>query len=108
MTPEVMTSDPLVERVARKIVEYIHPLKIFLFGSRVRGEATEDSDIDLVVIYNGPKSKRELEVEIHRLFMPRDFSMDVFVMTPQHFKRFKGIANTLAREIDENGLIIYG
>ena len=100
--------DQLVERVISKIVDHIQPVKVFLFGSRVRGDASEDSDIDLVVIYDGPKSKRDVEVEIHRLFKPHDFSMDVFVMTPQHFERFKRIANTLAREIAENGLVVYG
>ncbi|MBI5637236.1 MAG: nucleotidyltransferase domain-containing protein [Nitrospinae bacterium] len=100
--------DALVERVTRKIAEAIHPDKIILFGSRARGTATEESDIDLVVIYSGQKTKREVELEIEDLFFPRDFSMDVIVMTPDHLERYKKIANTLAREVAETGVVCYG
>ncbi|MBI5636697.1 MAG: nucleotidyltransferase domain-containing protein [Nitrospinae bacterium] len=61
--------DALVERVTNRIAEAIHPDKIILFGSRANGTATEESDIDLVVVYSGPKTTRE----VHRLFLRRDF-----------------------------------
>jgi predicted nucleotidyltransferase len=100
--------DALVERVTKKIVESIHPDKIILFGSRAKGAATEESDIDLVVVYSGPKSRREVELEIEDLFFPRDFSMDVVVVTPDYLKKFKKVANTLAREVVETGQVCYG
>ena len=40
---------PLSEIVA-KIVKEIHPERIILFGSRARGDARDDSDVDLMVI----------------------------------------------------------
>ena len=94
--------DTLVERVTNKIAETIHPDKIILFGSRAKGTATEESDLDLVVVYSRPKSKRQIEVEIDSLFMPRDFSMDVIVTDPEYLEKFKHIANTLAREVAED------
>ena len=33
-----------------RVVDYFHPRRIVLFGSRARGEAGSDSDIDLLVI----------------------------------------------------------
>ena len=100
--------DALVERVTQKIVEAIHPDKIILFGSRAKGTATEESDIDLVVVYSGPKSTRDVRREINRLFIPRDFSMDVIVMRPEEMEAYKGVANTLAREVSETGVVAYG
>ncbi|MBI3794723.1 MAG: nucleotidyltransferase domain-containing protein [Nitrospinae bacterium] len=94
--------------MTKKIAEKIHPDKIILFGSRAKGTATEESDIDLVVVYSGPKSVREVEVEIDWLFMPRDFSMDVIVINPQYLEKYKRIANTLARELAEKGVVCYG
>jgi hypothetical protein len=32
------------------VVEYFKPQRVILFGSRARGEATRDSDIDLLVV----------------------------------------------------------
>ncbi len=100
--------DALVERVTRKIADAIRPDKIILFGSRAKGTATEESDIDLVVVYSGPKTTLEIELEIEDLFIPRDFSMDVIVMRPEDIERKKRIANTLAREVSERGVVCYG
>jgi len=100
--------DPLVDRVARRIARSLKPDKIIVFGSRVSGEATAESDIDLLVIYSGPKSKREMQLTIHRLFRRPDFSLDVFVMTPQELEEQKSVPNTLAREASERGVVCYG
>lgn len=100
--------DKLVERVTKKIAEAIHPDKIILFGSRAKGTATDESDIDLVVVYSGPKSKREVRLSVHRLFDHPDFSMDLFVLTPEEIANQKRIANSLAREITERGVVCYG
>ncbi len=39
----------------------IHPDQIILFGSRAIGTTYKDSDVDLLLIYSGPKPKRELK-----------------------------------------------
>lgn len=62
--------DALIEKITRKIAEAIHPDRIFLFGSRVNGTATEESDVDLVVVYSGPKATWDVRKEINRLFIP--------------------------------------
>ena len=100
--------DPLVERVTRRIAEAIKPDRIILFGSRAAESARPDSDIDLVVVYSGPKSKRELKLEIHALFEHYDFSMDLFVLSPDEIRRQEHVANTLAREIRDRGVVVYG
>jgi predicted nucleotidyltransferase len=38
--------------VVRRLVDGLHPKKIFLFGSRARGDHRPDSDFDLLVITN--------------------------------------------------------
>jgi len=100
--------DPLVERVVRRIARSAKPERVILFGSRASGQPREDSDIDLVVVYSGSKTKREVQVGIHKLFPNPDFSMDVFVLTPEELESQKTIPNTLAREISERGVVCYG
>ena len=65
-------------------------------------------DIDLVVVYAGRKNKRDLKLEFHGLFEHPDFSMDLFVLSPDEIQRQKHVANTLAREISEKGIVVYG
>lgn len=100
--------DELAERIAKKIVEEIHPDKVILFGSRARGEDGPESDVDLAVVYSGPKTKKDIRRQINRLFLDRDFSMDVFVITPDEMEKYRHVANTLAREVAERGVALYG
>ena len=87
---------------------YIDPVKIILFGSRARGDASDDSDFDIVVIYDGEMSKRDVKLGIYDQFEDYDFSMDLFILASQELERYKQIANTLAREITINGKVVYG
>jgi predicted nucleotidyltransferase len=100
--------DKLAERITKKIVEEIHPDQVILFGSRARGEAGPESDVDIAVVYSGTKTKREIQKEINQLFHRRDFSMDVFVITPEELSEYGHVANTLARELRDRGVVLYG
>ena len=51
---------PLVASVVERIAEAVHPEKIILFGSRGRGDDSDQSDIDLLIVHAGPESKRDL------------------------------------------------
>lgn len=100
--------DKQVEKVVATIAEAFHPERVILFGSRASGTADPESDIDLLVLYGGAKSQREVQIAIHRLFAHPDFSLDVFVLRPEQFETQRRIANTLAREADEHGVVCYG
>lgn len=62
-SPEAVLEVKLPEMV-RRIVERFDPERIILFGSHARGEATEDSDVDLMVVLRNVVSKREKAIEI--------------------------------------------
>ena len=100
--------DSQLQQIIDKIVAYIDPVKIYLFGSRARGDSRDSSDYDIAIIYDGKMSKRDVKLGIRRLFGLPDFSMDLFVLTSEELGRFHRIANTLEREITENGVVIYG
>ncbi len=38
------------EEALTKIIEEFHPKKVILFGSHITGEASEESDIDVIVV----------------------------------------------------------
>ena len=97
-----------LDLITRRIVDAVRPERIILFGSQTRENPDPDCDYDIVVVYDGPKSKRELDIEIHRLFHPPEFSLDVFVLSSEELQRFKHVANTLEHEASENGVILYG
>jgi predicted nucleotidyltransferase len=48
---EMKPTEESNERLAQRIVELVHPLRIVLFGSYARGESRPDSDIDLLGVF---------------------------------------------------------
>ncbi|MFQ5628797.1 MAG: nucleotidyltransferase domain-containing protein [bacterium] len=51
---ELLKIDTKIRRLVDKIVSELSPEKVILFGSYAYGKASEDSDIDLLVIYDTP------------------------------------------------------
>ncbi len=97
------TNDALVDSVVKIIADAIQPDKIILFGSKAKGTARQNSDIDLLIIKDTTASKRDLKLSIRRLFSRQNFSMDLFVLTPEEFRRQQGVANTIARTAAREG-----
>ena len=98
----------LIESITSRIREAVNPKQIFLFGSRAGDDYRDDSDYDLLIIYDGPKTKKDVDLQIRKLFGLPDFSLDLFILTSAEFTRHKHVANTLAREVSENGVLLYG
>jgi HEPN domain-containing protein/predicted nucleotidyltransferase len=50
MEPGVIQHDPILTEMVRRLVDAFHPDLVYLYGSRARGDATADSDYDLMVV----------------------------------------------------------
>lgn len=103
-----MTKPRVPRDLLDPVVEYFKPQRVILFGSRARGEATRDSDIDLLVVVDDDTPPEKLTwqagYEAHRSRR----AADVFPMRAETFERDRGIANTLAAEADADGIVVYG
>jgi hypothetical protein len=86
------------------VIGYFKPRRVILFGSRARGEATRDSDIDLLVIVDDGTPSGKLtwkaEYEAHRSHR----AADVPPMHAETFERYRNIVGTLAAEADADGI----
>ena len=45
-----MTRDQAIAEITRRLVDYYHPERIYLFGSVARGDDGPDSDLDFCVV----------------------------------------------------------
>src|SRR3989304_2373412 len=50
MTDPLISQDPQLAEIVRRLVEAYQPERIYLFGSMARGDAGPDSDYDLMVV----------------------------------------------------------
>ena len=104
----VPVADPVARHVVEAISTQLRPEKVYLFGSRASGRANPESDVDVLLIYDGHESHRDIRIKTHRLFQNPTFSLDVFVQSSKEFDAQKKVANTLAREVMERGILCHG
>lgn len=84
--------------------------KIILFGSHAKDKATEESDVDIVIISEDFSNKdiferailtKEAEIMAMKKFM---MPLDIITMTPQEFESETSIITDFARD----GEVVYG
>jgi uncharacterized protein len=90
-----------------RIVEVLH---LWLFGSRARGEASVDSDRDLMAILadDAPDQDLDLASVWPRLRDLRLRRVEVFTMTRGEFHEWKRSLGTLAEIVASTGIVVYG
>jgi predicted nucleotidyltransferase len=65
-TASMSPTDIVATSHVEQIVSIIHPLKVVLFGSTVRDEASSDSDIDLLVIVPEGSRRRAVAQKLYQ------------------------------------------
>jgi uncharacterized protein len=98
---------PYLSEVVDRIVRRFHPEKIILFGSWARGEAREDSDLDLLVVLSKVVHKRKAAIEVLRTLNGLPISKDVIVTTPQEIEERGRVIGDILRPALEEGKVIY-
>ena len=101
--------DPVLEEATRRLVKEFSPSKVYLFGSRSRGDATPDSDYDfLVVVASSDERPLRRAQKAYRALRGLGISKDVIVTTSARFDRMKILAASLEHEVATEGLLLYG
>ena len=116
--PETPTTINKTERYIPEIVaclKQIDPAKVILFGSHARDAATEESDLDLIVVTKStalPRNYQEKEriyLEVARVL--RDIRklvpVDLLVHTQPMYARFIEMDSLFAREVLREGIVVY-
>ena len=101
---------PLVPReLLDPVVAYFKPQRVILFGSKARGEAGPDSDIDLLVVVDDdiPPDKLTSQARYEARKSYRR-PADVFPIRAEAFERNRNIVGTLAAEAEIDGIVVYG
>lgn len=104
-TPPV---DPTLKEMVRRLEEHLRPERIYLFGSRARGEAGPNSDYDLLVVVADsklPGYKRDQEA--FRALRGVGAAKDVIVLTSEEFRRKSSVVCSLSATVLREGKLLY-
>ena len=96
-----------IERVARRIGRAANAERVILFGSHARGEAAENSDVDLMVVANSELPRFKRARELYKLFRPYPFGMDLVVYTPQEVEKGKRSPVSFVSTVLREGKALY-
>jgi uncharacterized protein len=72
-----------IREAVRRLVDAAAPAKIILFGSHATGDATVESDIDLLVVEEKVENKIEEMIRLRKALRGLDISVDILVMSEQ-------------------------
>ncbi len=96
-----------ITSIVERIVASFAPEKIILFGSHAYGNATPDSDLDLLVIMETDLPAAERNRKISRLLRPRHLPVDIVVRNPREIQRSLRRVDPFVHEILEKGVVLY-
>jgi predicted nucleotidyltransferase len=83
------------------------PERIVLFGSAARGEAGQDSDLDLLVITPGRYHRGRLTDAINRSLIGVGQAVDVVVVTPEDVDRYRDAIGLVIAPALREGRVVY-
>jgi len=96
----------LAELVAR-MVAVGKPRKIILFGSRARGDAGPNSDIDLLIIEESRIPRYKRSAKYRKAVVGMFPSKDIVVWTPEEVEEWHTVSNAFISRVLREGRVLY-
>jgi predicted nucleotidyltransferase len=101
---------PFIDKIIPIIVSLASPDQIILFGSYARGDNTDKSDIDLLIVKKNLKNGRKISGSIYRAFLENEIAVPVDLLTID-YDRYIELNNKIGyiyKTIKQEGKVIYG
>ena len=101
----VLKAQETIAEIIRRLVEQFQPQAIILFGSHARGEAQEQSDIDLLIVKDSDENRHHMGVQVQKILFDIDRDLDLLVYQTREIKAKQ---NSFFRRIFSEGKVLYG
>lgn len=100
--------DPGLADAVSRLVEAYAPERIYLFGSRARGDVGADSDYDLLIVVadNAPTERRHSQLA-YRSLRGTGAAVDILVWTRKDFESRLHLNASLPSTVVREGKILY-
>jgi predicted nucleotidyltransferase len=101
-----MTDDALIAEAGRRLFAAAPDARVILFGSRARGEARSDSDLDLLVIEPDVKSRRAEFVRLREALGDLGVPVDLVVVPDSHVDEWGHFEGTMLNDALREGRVL--
>jgi predicted nucleotidyltransferase len=100
-------TDALLREIVSRILEAGSPHKIVLFGSRARGEARADSDLDLLIVEESALPRYKRSARYLRALTGLFPAKDVVVWTPEEIAAWAEVPHAFSTMALREGKVLY-
>jgi predicted nucleotidyltransferase len=102
-----VVSDATILDAGQRLAMAAHsPARVVLFGSRARGDARDDSDLDFLVIEERLESKLREMVRLRDALPPLGVPVDVVVVSAHEVARRGAVPSTLIHRALREGRVL--
>lgn len=99
--------DALIAEVSRRLSAAAPGAKVILFGSRSRGDARPESDLDLLVVEPEDISNRGIEsARLRRELRGLDVALDLIVVSAAQARELESFKGSVLNEALHNGRVL--
>jgi predicted nucleotidyltransferase len=102
-----VVNEKVLQEIIRRLVSEIDPDRIILFGSRARGDAKPDSDVDLLVIKASDEPPHRRVIRAYRALRGLGVPKDVLWRTPEEVAEWSAVKNYVITEAVREGRVLY-
>lgn len=102
-----MVTQNQINEITKRIVENSQPEKVILFGSYAKGNPTENSDLDLLIVKDSkiPRYKRGREIRKHLRGLK--IPIDLIVYTNDEIQKWRNVKTAFITTVMESGRVLY-
>ena len=97
------------EFVSQSLGEYKKNIKkMIIYGSVARGKVSKDSDVDILVVWNGSALDAMDSLGDIALKILLEYGIDISIhpMTPKHYKYINKINTHFIRNVERDGIVV--
>ena len=100
----------VIEQIVTLINSKFSPEKIILFGSYARGDNTEKSDIDILIVIKNLKNERTITRELYKALLHENISVPVDFLAVDYdkYNALKNKIGYIYKTIAAEGKVLYG
>ncbi len=108
MTPSALADDAMLREAVTRLVDSLHPRRIYLFGSRARGDSGPDSDLDILVLVDRPEEPLyKLAQRGYRALRGIRRPADVLVWDVETFDARRHLRASFPATVEREGILLY-
>jgi predicted nucleotidyltransferase len=106
--PNILEGDPKLAELVRRLVDHHQPERLYLFGSRGRGQGEPDSDYDLLMVLERLEVPAyRIAQDAHGLVWGLGISADILVWSRAEFDRRLPLKASLPATVVREGTLLH-